>query len=178
MRSYDYIVVGSGSGGAAVAARLAEDPSVDVLLLEAGGTDARLEVRAPAAFPNQFHTKIDWDYHTLPEPGAGGRRIYEPRGKVLGGCSSMNAMLWMRGAASDYDGWGLPGWSWADVQPAFLRMEDHFLTDDEHGHGGPMRVTRQVDHDPMAELFVSAAAKAAAPLTDDVSGPDMHGVSI
>ena len=177
-RIYDYIVVGSGSGGAAVAARLAEDASTDVLLLEAGGSDRRLEVRAPAAFPNQFHTKIDWDYFTEPEPGAGGRRIYEPRGKVLGGCSSMNAMLWMRGSASDYDSWNLPGWSWAEVQPTFLRIEDHFLNDGEHGQGGPMRVTRQVNHDPISELFVEAAGKSAAPLSDDVSGPNMHGATI
>lgn len=175
---YDYVVVGSGSGGAAVASRLSEDPSVDVLLIEAGGSDLRLEVRAPAAFANQFHTKLDWDYSTLPEPHAGNRRIYEPRGKVLGGSSSMNAMLWMRGSSADYDGWQLPGWSWEDVRPFFLAMEDHFLDDDEHGRGGPMKVRRQSDHDPIAERFVSAAAKNGPPISEDISGPDMFGTSI
>ena len=178
MRDYDHIVVGSGSGGSAVAARLSEDPGVRVLLIEAGGSDLRLEVRAPVAFPNQFHSKIDWDYFTEPEPGCGYRRIYQPRGKVLGGCSSMNAMLWIRGSAADYDGWGLDGWRWQDVYPFFLKMEDHFLDDGEHGHDGPMKVRRQDHHDPLSELFVQAAAKAGVPTSQDVSGPHLHGVSI
>lgn len=178
MATFDHIVIGSGSGGSAVAARLSEDPTVTVLLIEAGGSDRRLDVRAPAAFPSQFHSKIDWDYFTEPEPGCAHRRIYEPRGKVLGGCSSMNAMAWVRGCKADYNDWGLDGWGWDDVLPYFRRMEDHFIDDDEHGQGGPIHVSRQEQHEPVSDLFVQAAAKAGIPTNYDVGGPDLYGASI
>ena len=178
MATFDHIVIGSGSGGSAVAARLTEDPTVTVLLIEAGGSDRRLEVRAPAAFPSQFHSKIDWDYFTEPEPGCAHRRIYEPRGKVLGGCSSMNAMAWVRGCKADYNDWGLDGWGWDDVLPYFRRMEDHFIDDDEHGQGGPIHVSRQEQHEPVSDLFVQAAAKSGIPTNHDVGGPDLYGASI
>lgn len=178
MRTYDHIVIGAGSGGCAAAARLSEDPGREVLLLEAGGSDLSLAVCAPLAFSKQFHGKGDWDYRTEPEPGAAGRRIYEPRGKVLGGSSAMNAMLWIRGCRGDYDGWGIPGWSWEEVEPFFLAMEDHHLADAAHGSGGPVHVTRMAHPDPVAERFVDAAAATGIPRSDDLSGPDLHGVGI
>lgn len=176
MEHYDHIVIGAGSAGCAVAARLSEDPARRVLLIEAGGSDRRLEIRAPAAFGQQFHTSMDWDHHTQPEPAADGRRIYLPRGKSLGGTSSMNAMLWVRGSALDYDGWEVPGWGWSDVEPVFRRMEDHFLGGAAHGRGGPMRINRLRSPDPVARAFVDAAAQAGIRRADDLSGPELDGV--
>ena len=170
METYDHIVIGAGSAGCAVAARLSEDPARRVLLIEAGGSANRLEVLAPLAFSNQFHSKIDWDYETEPEPGCDNRRIYEPRGKVMGGCSSMNAMLWLRGHRVDYDGWGIEGWSWDDVRPVFERIERRsgipgFATNED----GPIHVTRQRDPDPLTEKFIEAARAAGVPASEDLS---------
>jgi len=103
--SYDYIVVGAGSAGCVLANRLSEDPSTRVLLLEAGGRDRSLNIKIPAAFANQFHTKLDWDFYTEPEPHVDNRELYIPRGRSLGGSSSMNAMLYVRGRPLDYDLW-------------------------------------------------------------------------
>jgi hypothetical protein len=113
---YDYIIVGAGSAGCVLASRLSEDPSVRVLLLEAGGKDRSLKIKIPAAFPEQFHTKLDWDFATEPEPHVDGRSLFVPRGKALGGSSSMNAMLYVRGRPLDYDSWeaqGAPGWGYS-----------------------------------------------------------------
>ena len=170
METYDHIVIGAGSAGCAVAARLSEDPGRNVLLVEAGGSANRLEVLAPLAFSNQFHSKIDWDFETEPEPGCDNRRIYEPRGKVMGGCSSMNAMLWLRGHRVDYDGWGVEGWTWDDVRPVFERIERRsgipgFATNED----GPVHVTRQRDPDPLTEKFIEAARAAGVPASEDLS---------
>lgn len=173
MDTYDYVVIGSGSGGSAVAGRLARDPRVRVLVLEAGGSDRRLNVRMPLAFPSLFHSRADWEYYTEPEPGCGGRRLYEPRGRIVGGCGSINGMVWVRGSARDYDGWGLDGWAWKDVEPWFLRMEDRSGT----GAGGPNRLTRISTPDPLSLRFMDAAAAAAAPRRADISGPDLCGTS-
>ena len=163
-------MIGAGSAGCAVAARLSEDENRRVLLIEAGGSANRLEVLAPLAFSNQFHSKLDWDYFTEPEPGCDNRRIYEPRAKVMGGCSSMNAMLWFRGHRADYDGWGIEGWAWDDVRPVFERIERRsgipgFATNEE----GPVHVTRHRDPDPLTEKFIEAARAAGVPPSEDLS---------
>src|SRR4051794_23433151 len=126
MPSADYVIVGAGSAGCVLANRLTEDPDVSVLLIEAGRRDRSPNIKIPAAFANQFHTKLDWDFATEPEPHCDGRSLYIPRGRSLGGSSSMNAMLYVRGRPLDYDGWaarGAEGWGWRDVLPYFVRAE-------------------------------------------------------
>jgi choline dehydrogenase len=176
---YDYVVVGAGSAGCAVAARLSEDPACRVLLIEAGGSNRRLEVRAPLAFSKQFHTKLDWDYWTEPEPHLNSRKIFSPRGKMLGGSSSMNAMIYMRGNRIDFDDWaadGATGWSYDDVLPYFKRSEhNEQLGDEYHGRGGPLNVTRVRDVDPVSRAFVEAAAAIGIPRNDDFNGARQDG---
>ncbi|HET9104507.1 MAG TPA: GMC family oxidoreductase N-terminal domain-containing protein [Solirubrobacteraceae bacterium] len=182
MAEADYIVVGAGSAGCVLAARLSEDPSVRVTLVEAGGRDRSINIKIPAAFPNQFHTKLDWDYQTEPEPGANGRRLYVPRGKSLGGSSSMNAMLYVRGRPLDYDLWvkaGAEGWGWADVLPYFMRSEDNSRGASEfHGAGGPVRVTEQRSPRSYDRLLLDAFQAAGIPYTADYNGPEQDGVSM
>jgi choline dehydrogenase len=164
--AYDFIVVGAGSAGCAVAGRLADDPSSRVLLIEAGGTDRRFTIRAPLAFSLQFGSSLDWAYESEPEPGCAGRRIALPRGRALGGTSSMNAMIWVKGSNLDYDGWRIPGWAWTDVAPIFARMERR------------MRVAPLEDPDELSSLFVTSARAAGIPANDDVSGPVLDGAAI
>src|ERR1700722_12740750 len=126
--SFDYVIVGAGSAGCVLAARLSEDPDVSVVLLEAGGVDSAEEIHLPIAWSELFKGPFDWDLDSEPEPGLNGRRIYLPRGKVLGGSSSINAMIYVRGHRSDYDGWaasGATGWAYEDVLPYFRRSEDN-----------------------------------------------------
>lgn len=176
MRSFDHIVIGGGSAGCAVAARLSEDPAREVLLVEAGGSPANLNVLAPLAFSKQFHGRGDWDYYSEPEPGCDGRRIYEPRGKVLGGSSAMNAMLWIRGHPLDYDGWDIEGWGWEDCLPYFERIEHrHDLPAHAHGDSGPVHVTRLTQPDPLVDRFIEAAAARGIPRSEDLSGPELEG---
>jgi choline dehydrogenase len=177
---FDYIVIGAGSGGCAVAARLSEDERARVLLVEAGGSNRKLEVRAPLAFAQQFHNKkIDWDYWTEPEPHLNGRRIYSPRGKMLGGSSSMNAMIYIRGNRLDYDGWaegGATGWAYDDVLPVFRRAENNEqLADDFHASGGPLNVTKIRSVDPVCRAYVEAAAELGIPRNDDFNGARQDG---
>jgi choline dehydrogenase len=176
---HDYIVIGAGSGGCAVAARLSEDPAASVLLVEAGGSNRKLEVKAPLAFAKQFHTKLDWDYWTEPEPNLYGRRIFEPRGKMLGGSSSMNAMIYIRGNRLDYDAWaegGATGWSYDDVLPVFKRAENNEQLEDEfHARGGPLNVTKVKDVDPVCRAYVEAAASLGIPRNDDFNGARQDG---
>jgi choline dehydrogenase len=167
MRGYDYIVIGAGSAGCAVAGRLSADSSRSVLLLEAGGSDRRVSVRAPLAFATQFGGPTDWKLQTEPEPGCADRRMEQPRGKVVGGTSSMNAMVWVRGSRQDYDGWGVPGWEWEDVEPVFRRIES-----------GPVHVSRVAEPDEVARRFVAAARAAGLASNDDLSGPDLDGAAI
>ncbi|MFZ0217976.1 MAG: GMC family oxidoreductase N-terminal domain-containing protein [Candidatus Dormiibacterota bacterium] len=180
MSTYDYVVVGAGSAGCVLAARLSEDPAVSVALIEAGGPDLAQEVHIPLAFSQLFKTPLDWDLDTEPEPELGGRRAYLPRGKMLGGSSSMNAMIYMRGNRADYDGWaraGAAGWSWADVLPYFKRAEDNERgANDLHGAGGPLTVSDGRSNHPLAAAFVEAGVQAGHPRTDDFNGERQEGV--
>lgn len=177
---YDYIVIGAGSSGCAVAARLSEDPAASVLLVEAGGSNRKLEVKAPLAFAKQFHTKLDWDYWAGPEPNLNGRLIYEPRGKMLGGSSSMNAMIYIRGNRLDYDAWaeaGATGWGYDDVLPVFKRSENNEQFNDRfHARGGPLNVTQIRDVDPVCHAYVDAAAELGIPRNEDFNGERQDGV--
>ena len=122
---YDYVIVGAGSAGCVLANRLSEDPHVKVLLLEAGPTDVNQNIHVPLGYLQLPRTEVDWDYCTAPEPECRGRRIPLPRGKVLGGSSSINAMIYIRGNRLDYDEWGVTGWSSAELMPYFLKAEDN-----------------------------------------------------
>ncbi len=178
---FDYIVVGAGSAGCVLANRLSEDPEARVLLLEAGGRDRSINIKIPAAFANQFHTKLDWDFYTEPEPHVDGRELYIPRGKSLGGSSSMNAMLYVRGRPLDYDLWerqGARGWSWDDVLPYFLRSEDNARGASQfHGAGGPLRVSEQRSPRPINRRFIEASEAAGIPRSPDYNGPEQDGVA-
>ncbi|MDN5743741.1 MAG: GMC family oxidoreductase N-terminal domain-containing protein [Nocardioidaceae bacterium] len=179
MGSYDYIVVGSGSAGAVVASRLSEDPNISVLLLEAGGSHRNMNVQIPAAFAKQFKTKRDWDIVTEPEPHLGGREIYHPRGKMLGGCSSMNAMMYIRGNRYDYDSWarsGATGWSYDEVLPLFKRSEDNSRGASEyHSTGGPLHISDQRHPNPIGEKMIEAMGEVGIPRNDDFNGAEQAG---
>jgi choline dehydrogenase len=178
---FDYVIVGAGSAGCVLAARLSEDPTVQVLLLEAGGGNRHPNVTIPAAFGKQFHTKLDWDYWTEPEPGCADRRLYSPRGRMLGGSSSMNAMLYVRGRPLDYDMWesqGAAGWGWSDVEPYFKKAEDYSGGADEvHGEGGPLRTTKVRSPHDLTNQFYAAAEAAGIPYNPDYNTPEQEGVS-
>lgn len=180
MNMYDYVIVGAGSAGCVLAARLSEDPDVRVALIEAGGPDTAQEIHIPAAFPQLFKSDLDWDLDSDPEPGIGGRRAYLPRGKVFGGSSSINAMIYIRGNRADYDGWaaaGATGWSYADVLPYFRRSEDNERGEDlYHGVDGPLTVSEGRSRHPLASAFVQAAQQAGHKANDDFNGETQEGV--
>ena len=162
--TFDYVVVGAGSAGAALANRLSADPSNSVVLLEAGGRDTNQSIHIPAAFSALFKSEFDWNYETTPQAGLAGRTIYWPRGKVLGGSSSLNAMMWVRGFAADYDGWaGLAGngWSYESLLPIFKKVENvESATDAEHGTDGANRVEHQRSPRELTATFLKAVTQA------------------
>jgi choline dehydrogenase len=179
---YDYIVVGAGSAGCVLAARLSEDRGTRVLLLEAGPPDARREIRIPAAFSKLFLTDVDWQFYTEPEPKLMDREVYWPRGKTLGGSSSINAMIYMRGNPVDYDEWerlGNEGWSWEEVLPYFKKAERNERGGSElHGAGGPLNVADMRYVNPLTAAFLAAAGSCGLPPNQDFNGERQEGVGL
>ena len=178
----DYIVVGAGSAGAAVAGRLSEDGGSSVLLLEAGGPDSARNIQIPARFSELFHSEVDWDYVTVPQPGLNGRREYVPRGKVYGGTSSMNAMVYQRGHPSDYDRWaarGNAGWAYADILPYFRKMQHQERGEStHHGIGGPINVADPQDPNPLSLAFVAGALELGFAANADFNDGDQEGFGL
>ncbi len=179
-RSYDYVIVGAGSAGCVLAARLSEDPEVTVAVLEAGGPDSAQEIHTPAAFPATFKSGLDWDLFGEEEPGLGGKRLYMPRGRVLGGSSSINAMIYIRGNRADYDGWaeaGCEGWSYDEVLPYFKRSEDNERGEDAfHATGGPLSVSESRSMHPLVETMIEATKQAGHEHNPDLNGARQEGV--
>lgn len=180
-REFDFIVIGAGSAGCVVASRLSEDPHTRVLLLEAGGR-GNSNVAIPAAFTKLFKTECDWAYFTEPQPHLDNRRLYWPRGKMLGGSSSINAMIYIRGHRADYDHWaalGNTGWSFNAVLPYFKRAQHQERGASElHGTGGPLNVADPRCVNPLSAAFVKAAAQCGIPRNDDFNGPQQTGAGL
>src|SRR5712691_4182483 len=179
---YDYIVVGAGSAGCVLAHRLTEDPATTVLLLEAGGPDTRPDIHLPLAWRTLGRSEIDWAYWTEEEPHLAGRQIFWPRGKVLGGSSTINAMVYLRGQHDDFDAWhtlGNPGWSYTEVLPYFKKSEDQQRGASEfHGIGGPLAVTDPPAPSPVSLAFVEAAVALGYPRNPDFNGAQQDGAGL
>jgi choline dehydrogenase len=179
---YDYIIIGAGSAGCVLANRLSEDPSVKVLLLEAGERDTKLEIHIPAAYGKLNYTKVDWGYYTEPQTHVDNRKMYQPRGKTLGGSSSTNAMAYVRGNRQDFDDWaamGAKGWDFASVLPYFKKSENNEqIHDVYHGQGGFLNVTfAQQYKTPLADAFVAGCVEQGIPETKDYNGAEQLGAS-
>ncbi|HZT89033.1 MAG TPA: GMC family oxidoreductase N-terminal domain-containing protein [Stellaceae bacterium] len=178
---YDFIVTGAGSAGCAVAGRLSENGRWRVLLLEAGGKDRNPWIHIPLGYTQTYtDPRVNWMFESEPEPGLNGRTLYQPRGKVLGGTSSINGMVYMRGTPTDYDGWrqrGCEGWGWDDVLPFFKKAENNVRGADEfHGVGGPLRVSNPPQRWPLGDAMIAAAVEAGIPENPDFNGARQEGV--
>lgn len=178
--AFDHVIVGAGSAGCVLAARLTEDPDVRVALIEAGGADSLPEVQMPLAFPLLFKSSVDWDLYGEPEPGLGDRRMYLPRGKLIGGCSSINAMIYIRGNRADYDEWadgGAEGWSYDEVLPYFRRSEDNARGESAfHGTGGPLTVSESRSNHMLVDAMIEATVAAGHERNPDLNGARQEGV--
>jgi len=181
-RTYDYLVVGAGSAGCVMANRLSEDEQERVLLLEAGKPDDDRKISIPALYAELFKTERDWEYYTEPQPELNNRRIYWPRGKTLGGSSSLNAMVYVRGHPADYDQWaslGNDGWGWDDVLPYFKLLEDTHEIEAEHrGTGGPLHITNLRSPNEMSRAFVDAGVSVGYSRNGDFNGSDQDGIGL
>ena len=184
MQTYDFIVVGSGSAGSVLAETLSASGRFSVLVLEAGGTDRRFYVQMPLGYGKTFFDPaVNWNYKAEPDPGLGGNADHWPRGKLLGGSSSINAMVWIRGAREDFDAWrdaGNPGWGYDDLLPAFKALEDNQAGGDQwRGVGGPLHVTdcSNAVH-PLTQRYLAAAGQAGLPLNPDFNGAAQEGVGV
>src|SRR5271170_9130 len=178
-QEFDYVIIGAGSVGCVLAARLSQDPNVRVALLEAGGSDDVPEISMPVAFPQLFKTKYDWDFATEPEQGLGNRRIYLPRGRTLGGSSATNDMIYMRGNAADFDGWvneGALGWSYREMLPYFIKSECNERGDPHyHGLSGPLAVQDGRSMHPLVDHLIEAAVASGHRPNDDFNGVSQLG---
>lgn len=178
---YDYIVIGAGSAGCVLASRLSEDPNIRVLLLEAGPPDRSPWIHLPIGYgKTMWNPKLNWCFRTDPDPNMNGRRIYWPRGKTLGGSSSINGLIYIRGQSADYDHWeelGNKGWSYADALPYFVKSEQNQRGANAfHGDNGPLKVSDIEAKHPLIEAFIASANASGIPRNEDFNGRDQEGV--
>ncbi|HEY7618664.1 MAG TPA: GMC family oxidoreductase N-terminal domain-containing protein, partial [Solirubrobacteraceae bacterium] len=179
MTRHDYVVVGGGSAGCVVARRLL-DGGAKVAVVEAGGPATNPAIHEPSRWPELSRSEVDWAHTTEPQETCAGRRLYWPRGRVLGGSGALNGMVYIRGHRLDYDGWayhGCPGWGWDDVLPVFKALEDFDRgADDLHGAGGPLRIMTRYEPHPLLASMVAATVEAGVPFNDDHNGAELDGV--
>ncbi len=177
VKTFDYIIVGAGSAGCVLANRLTENGRHSVLLLEAGPRDTNPWIHIPLGYGKLFNDKrVNWSYESEPQPALGNRRIFTPRGKVLGGSSSINGLVHIRGQREDFDGWGVPGWRFDDLLPYFIRSEDQSRGADRwHGTGGPLAVSDLPDRHELCDAFIESAQANGIPRNDDFNGESQEG---